>query len=185
MTSKYVFPEDMPEVVGNGHEEVFRRMVIAGLEWFDANPNADPRFESDVFGCRNEDARTLEGVVLKAYGHTAEAPKLILPAMLALRHILWVQANGWEAYVTSMRRVKAHDDGDVQWKESIIEDDIIGVAVTGSRHFDMASIVAIRWRLGRIQSRIGDEEAAGEIAVARLALKKTLVRLGHLDREKK
>lgn len=105
--SKYQYTEDMREIsgFGGGYEEACRRMVIAGMEWFDANPNANPLFQGfkNVTGLvmdDNEDAEALSRVVAGAAGGDCTG------AMhhAAINHILYARKHGWEAYQLEMRK---------------------------------------------------------------------------------
>ena len=53
------YTKDMGEIsgFGGGYEEACRKMVLAGLDWFDANPDADPQFHGyeGIYGIITED----------------------------------------------------------------------------------------------------------------------------------
>jgi hypothetical protein len=53
------FTDDMREIsgFGGGYEQQCRAMVLAGLDWLDAHPDADPKFHgySGVYGIATED----------------------------------------------------------------------------------------------------------------------------------
>ena len=55
----YQFTDDMAEIsgFGGGYENTCRRMILAGLKWFDAHPGADPKFHTfaNVYGICSED----------------------------------------------------------------------------------------------------------------------------------
>ena len=106
--SKYVFTEKMREIsgFGGGYEQACRDMVVAGLEWLDANPSADPKFHGykNVYGLvseDNEDAKNLsEAICAPAEGCSGAMHQA------AVSHVLWIRANGWEAYVKKMESNK-------------------------------------------------------------------------------
>lgn len=106
--NKYAWREGMGEISGFGgtYEEACRRMFFAGLEWLDANPDAEPRFKGfkGVFGLIDEDneaAKQLSESIL------AEVPGCS-GAMhhVAIKHCLIVRANGWEEYCKQMSSQK-------------------------------------------------------------------------------
>ena len=73
--NKYIFTDDMSEISGfhGGYEEACRKMVVAGIEWFDEHPKADPQFHGfeGIYGIiqeDNDDARALSKTVVDASG---------------------------------------------------------------------------------------------------------------------
>jgi len=107
--SKYEFTDDMAEIsgIGGSYEDACRQMVVAGLEWWDANPKANPVSETleGVYGLinpGNEDAKALEKVMLGA----------VPDCTGAMHHattmaVLFIHANGWDEYARQMREAKA------------------------------------------------------------------------------
>lgn len=100
------YTSDMCEIsgFGGGYEETCRKMVLAGLDWLEAHPNADPKFRSyeNVTGlCMedNDDAKALSDVVIAASDNEATG------AMhhACINHILFIKAKGWKAYVEAMK----------------------------------------------------------------------------------
>lgn len=120
--SKYEFTEDMHEIsgFGGGYEECCRRMLIAGIEWLDAHPNADPKFHGykGIYGViteDNADAKELSQAVIKAtgdYGATGAMHQAVIGAAM------YIKANGWEAYVKEM----THPDGKAGLLKEKLED---------------------------------------------------------------
>ena len=58
---------------GGGYEETCRKMLLAGLTWLDAHPEADPKFKGfkNVYGIileDNEDAEALSKAVVDGSG---------------------------------------------------------------------------------------------------------------------
>ena len=107
--SKYQYTEDMAQLsgFGGGYEEACRKMVVAGLEWLDANPKADPKFHGykNVYGLideDNEDAKALSQSVISACDDCTAAMH-----QAAIGHILWIRKNGWERYCNESRERKA------------------------------------------------------------------------------
>ena len=86
---------------GGGYEEACRRMVKAGCEWFDAHPNADPKY-SDRKLCvtkDNEDAVELDKAIIGA------CPDCSGAMFGAARHHVWfIHKNGWDKYVSEMKK---------------------------------------------------------------------------------
>lgn len=111
--SKYQYTDDMGELsgFGGGYEATCRAMVVAGLEWLDAHPNADPKFHGykDVFGLiaeDNEDAKALSEAVIDASGRDCTGAM----HQQAIQHILWIRKNGWDKYVEVKRKHKLEED---------------------------------------------------------------------------
>lgn len=106
-TSPYLFTDDMDEIsgFGGGYEQTCRNMVAAGMEWFDANPDADPKFKGNesIYGLileDNEDAKALSAaVVAAANGDCTGAMH-----QATVSHCLYARKNGWEKYCEAMRK---------------------------------------------------------------------------------
>ena len=104
---KYKFTGDMGEIsgFGGGYEQTCRNMVIAGVEWLDAVPDAAPIFKvfKEVYGLiaeDNEDAKELtKAVVAAADGDCTGAMH-----QAAISHCLFIRKNGWEKYVEEMSK---------------------------------------------------------------------------------
>ena len=71
--TKYNYTDDMDEIsgFGGGYESTCRAMVIAGLNWWDENPQADPKWGEykNIYGIttdENEDAKAMQHVMLEA-----------------------------------------------------------------------------------------------------------------------
>lgn len=105
--SKYEFKAGMAEISGFGgtYEEMCQKMVIAGLEWLDSNPIADPLFSGykNVFGLVNEDnadAKALSKAVIEP------AKDFATGAMhhAAIATIMWIRAHSWDEYVKEMSK---------------------------------------------------------------------------------
>ena len=110
--SKYQYTEDMNEIsgFGGGYEEACRKMVVAGLEWWDAHPDADPKFHGfkDVYGLAmedNDDAKALSSAMVSVCDDCTGAMH-----QATVGHVFWIHKNGWDKYVEeSKRRAKAKD----------------------------------------------------------------------------
>mgnify|MGYP006921331345 CR=1 FL=1 len=103
---KYRFGADMKEIsgFGGGYELCCRRMLLAGLEWLDAHPGADPKYHGfrDVFGVAledNQDARDLSACVVAAAGEYSPSGAQHQAVVSAL---MWIRQNSWEEYVARM-----------------------------------------------------------------------------------
>ncbi len=105
-SSKYQFTPDIGEIsgFGGGYEQTCRNMLAAGLEWLDANPSADPRFQGfkGIYGIiteENEDAKALSRAVVDAADNdcTGAMHQAVISHCLAVRKI------GWDAYCVKMR----------------------------------------------------------------------------------
>jgi hypothetical protein len=109
---KYKYTDDMAELsgFGGGYEATCRAMVVAGLDWLDANPTADPKFYGykHVYGIINEDnddAKALTAVVLEA----ADGEATGAMHQASISHIVWIKAHGWEQYCQESRERKAKE----------------------------------------------------------------------------
>lgn len=102
--ARYKFNEKMGEISGFGgsYEKGCRAMLDAGLQWFDANPNADPLFKGfeGVYGVLsddNEDAKALSSAVTSvADGCTGAMHQAVISS------VLWIRKNGWDKYAEVM-----------------------------------------------------------------------------------
>lgn len=79
-------------------------MVLAGLDWFDAHPDADPKFHGfkDVYGViseDNDDAKALSNAVVAA----ADGDCTGAMHQAAISHIFYARKNGWAKYCEQMR----------------------------------------------------------------------------------
>ena len=103
---RYTFTDDMGEIsgFGGGYEQTCRNMLAAGLEWWDANPKADPRFQGyegvyGILGEDNDDAKALTKAVIDASGGDATGAM----HQATISHVFFVRKNGWEKYCEEMR----------------------------------------------------------------------------------
>jgi hypothetical protein len=110
MTTKYSYTNDMQEIsgMGEGYEQTCRKMVIAGLEFWDTQPATFyPRYREfeNVYGLcidDNEDAKKLSEAVVKAVeGDCSGAMH-----QATISHILFIKKNGWEKYKEEMSKKK-------------------------------------------------------------------------------
>ena len=102
----YEFEEGMSEISGFGghYEENRRRMVKAGLEWFDEHPKADPKFigYEGIYGIiseDNEDAKKLSKAVTASVSGCSGAMH-----QATIGHILHIHKVGWDIYVKEMQK---------------------------------------------------------------------------------
>lgn len=105
----YEFTDDMQELsgFGGGYEAGCRKMVVAGLRWWDAHPDADPKFVGwkGIFGVlaeNNADAEALTKVITDAEDGCTGAMH-----QAAIGHILWIRRHSWLAYVAESKARKA------------------------------------------------------------------------------
>jgi len=101
------FTKDMKEISGFGgsYEKKCRDMVLAGLDWFDKHPEANPQYHEyeNVIGiCRedNEDAKLLSEYITKDMDCTGAQHHA------AIFHIFRVLKVGWDKYVEEMKELK-------------------------------------------------------------------------------
>lgn len=107
--SKYEFTEEMRDVCafGGDCERDCRKMIIAGVEWLDKNPKANPQFGTlhfveDEFNkgplCpRNQDAKELSRAISAVVSDYNLSMK---DAMI--EHIQFIKDVGWDLYVIVM-----------------------------------------------------------------------------------
>ena len=103
---KYEFTKEMGEIsgFGGGYEQTCRYMLKAGLEWFDKNPKADPKFKGfkNIYGLimeDNADAKALSKAVTDA---TDDCTGAMHQAVIS--SIFYIKKNGWDKYVKEMSR---------------------------------------------------------------------------------
>lgn len=109
--SKYVFTKGMGEIsgFGGGYEQACRRMLVAGLTWLDAHPEAKPTWKqlNGVFGicdAVSDDAKALDEVITAAVPDCSGA---MYHAVVG--HLLFIQKNGWDAYCKEMQSERARE----------------------------------------------------------------------------
>ncbi len=107
--SKYQFTPDMGEIsgFGGGYEQTCRNMLAAGLEWLDAHPTADPRYQGfkGIYGIimeNNADAKVLSQTVVDA----ADGDCTGAMHQAVISHCLAIRKIGWDAYCAKMRERK-------------------------------------------------------------------------------
>lgn len=111
--SKYQFVENMAEIsgFGGGYEQGCRDMVVAGLEWLDERPGADPQFHGykNVYGIimeDNQDAKDLTAAMIAVCDGCTGAMH-----QATVSHVLWIRKHGWEKYVQdSVKRYSEEED---------------------------------------------------------------------------
>ena len=114
--SKYVYTDDMREIsgFGDGYEQCCRAMVVAGLEWLDAHPEAKPEFHGfrGIYGLLmedNDDAKALSRVMVDAGDALGGATGAQHQATVL--HVLQIREKGWDWYVAEMRQPDAKAEG--------------------------------------------------------------------------
>jgi len=121
MSSKYKFTSDCRQisgfagmtimgVSGTKYEQTCREMVIRGMEWFDANPNANPVFKEyeNVTGFiteENNDAKALAKYITKGMDATGAM------VQACVWHILKARKVGWDEYIkeSEAEELNKHD----------------------------------------------------------------------------
>lgn len=147
------FTDDMDEISGFGgdYEAACRTMVLAGLDWLDAHPDADPQFRGyeNIYGVITEDneaATGLTAAVIAASG--GEATGAMHQATIS--HILWIKSHSWDEYVEEMRGKRIVSHG------GFVRVETLAMLVLGG----LAGYVVIRLAMW-----VGDTIAAGAQAV--------------------
>ena len=100
--SKYAYTDKCDEISGFGgtYEEGCRKMVIAGLEWYDEHPNAMPKFHGwkGVFGLIIEDNSEAEALTKHMNDSiNGEATGAMMQACLG--HVNYARQHGWDKYI--------------------------------------------------------------------------------------
>lgn len=108
--SKYNYTEKMGEIsgFGGGYENACRKMVVAGLEWCDANVSADISYKEfqNIYGLttgESEDCKKMQDAMLKAVDNDCTGAMM----QATMSHIMFVRKNGWEKYVEEMSKEEA------------------------------------------------------------------------------
>jgi len=110
---KWPWKEGMSQLsgFGGGYEEACQKMLRAGLQWLEENPEADPLVTHnpqiyDIVNEENQAAKDLSAAVMAAIPDCSGAMH-----QAAMSHCLYIKKNGWENYVEeSIRRNKTADD---------------------------------------------------------------------------
>ena len=104
----YEFTEEMGEIsgFGGGYEAVCRKMLKNGLEWLDANPEADPHISGykNLYGIINEDNDDAKALSKAVMTDIEDATGAMHQAVMTA--LLWIKANGWDKYVEAMSKPK-------------------------------------------------------------------------------
>lgn len=97
--------ESMGEIsgFGGGYEAACRSMVLAGIAWIDANPEADPQFHGfrGIYGViqeDNADAEALTKAIIDASGGDATGAM----HQASVSHVLAYKRLGWDEYVRQL-----------------------------------------------------------------------------------
>lgn len=98
--------DDMGEIsgFGGGYENVCRAMVLAGIQWIDEHPDADPKFHgyNGIYGIiteDNDDAKALTAaVVAAANGDCTGAMH-----QASVGHVMAYKRLGWDEYSKQLR----------------------------------------------------------------------------------
>ncbi len=112
----YEFTEKMGEISGFGgsYEGCCRKMLKAGLEWFDAHPDAQPKFRGfeGIYGVITED--NLDANALSKAVCDAAEPEGATGAMhqAVIKSIFWIRKHGWKKYIEMMSRARREDTED-------------------------------------------------------------------------
>ncbi len=104
----YEWTEDMGEIsgFGGGYEATCRAMVIAGIEWLDAHPTANPQFHSykNIYGViseDNEDAKALTKAVTCDKVTGGDCTGAMHQASIG--NVLFAKKVGWKEFCQKRR----------------------------------------------------------------------------------
>ena len=104
--NNYTYPEgDFISGFGGGYEATCQKMVIAGMEWIDQNPTANPKFKEykNIYGIINEEnpeAKSLTDHMLSVTGGNCTGAMM----QATVNHVLYAAKNGWEKYIQEITR---------------------------------------------------------------------------------
>lgn len=105
MNGKYIFEEGMGEISGMGgsYEQACRDMLKTGLDYWDANPNLDPKFHGykGVYGVISEDNKDAEALTKAVLSASDDCTGAMHQAVI--HAIFWIRKNGWDKYVKQMK----------------------------------------------------------------------------------
>lgn len=106
--TKYVYRDDDPEIsgFGGGYESACRAMVAAGMEWFDANPAADPKFHGfkGVYGLIDEDNADAEALSAAVAAGCPGGGCTGAMHQATISHVLYARKHGWDKYLADLRK---------------------------------------------------------------------------------
>ena len=106
--TKYKFTDDMGEISGFGeeYEEACRRMLNAGLEWLDNNPDAEPLVTENpnIYGIVEEHGKEAKQLSKAIASSVPDCSGAMHHAVIS--SCLWIKENSWEEYCTMMRERK-------------------------------------------------------------------------------
>jgi hypothetical protein len=104
---KYQFTDNMGEIsgLGGGYESGCRKMVVAGLEWLDAHPEAVISYQEykHIYGMtanESPDCEAMQSHMNKAIDN--EATGAMMQACTG--HVMYAHKNGWDKYVSELEK---------------------------------------------------------------------------------
>lgn len=109
------YTKEMGEIsgFGGGYEEACRNMVLAGLQWLDEHPGADPQFHGykGIYGLiseDNDDAKQISAAMVEASGESGCTGAM---HQATVGHVLHIKEVGWEKYVEEMSEREPAEKG--------------------------------------------------------------------------
>lgn len=103
--SKYQYNEGCREIsgFGGGYEDACRKMVIAGMEWWDEHPDAKVTYGQyeNITGLtvnESDDCKALQNHMNEAIDKKATGAMM----QAATNHVTAAHRLGWEKYLTEM-----------------------------------------------------------------------------------
>ena len=107
---KYKYTNKCNEISGFGgsYEDACRKMVIAGMEYLDNNPDAKITFKTykNIYGVtfdESEDCEKMQKIMIDATGGDCTGAMM----QACLQHIKYAQINGWDKYISEMEKPRA------------------------------------------------------------------------------
>ena len=107
----YEWEKGMGEISGFGgdYEKMCRKMLKAGLDWWDAHPKADPKFHGykGIYGIISEDNKDAKSLT-KAVVDASKGDCTGAMHQAVISSILFIRKNGWKKYVKEMSEREEH-----------------------------------------------------------------------------
>lgn len=110
--SKYVYPEGLDVISGFGgsYETACQKMVVSGMEWLDANKEANPTFDQfkNIYGLtanENKDMELMQTHMNEAIDKGASGAMM----QACTNHVLFASKNGWDKYIEEITKKETEE----------------------------------------------------------------------------
>ena len=103
---EYQFTKEMREIsgFGGGYEDCCRRMIVAGAQWCDSNPDAKLTYKEfkNITGLTTDESPDMKKMQEAMNNATGEFGATGAMMQAAMSHVMFVRKNGWAKYVEEM-----------------------------------------------------------------------------------